>query len=145
MKQVSFSVTQFLVAMSTAAGASGLPGQNAPPSVEAGLRSGRVSVIAPPLRAAAESVWDPANSRKPATLTAAQVSQCDRAQLSHTLYRVQNLCTFCLYDGSCRLWSVVRLVSVVSLHRQLWRRVSEPQPILPDATLFGHETPEQDL
>lgn len=85
MKQVSCSVIQFLVAMSTAAGANGLPGLNAPPSVEAGLRSGRVSVITPPLRAEAESVWDPADSRKPVTLTAAQVSQCDRCHLSHTL------------------------------------------------------------
>ncbi len=84
VKQVSCSVTQFLVAMLTAAGANGLPGLTAPPSVEAGLRSGRVSVITPPLRVEAESVWDPADSRKPATLTTAQVSPCDRCCLSHT-------------------------------------------------------------
>lgn len=124
VKQVSCSATHFLVALLTAAGANGLPGQTAPPSVEAGLRCGRVSVITPPLRAAAESVRAPADSRTCVTLTPAQVRQRDGCHLSHKLFWKS---VFSMMDNcSCRFWPLVRLVSVVSVHRQLWWRVSEP-------------------
>lgn len=100
VKQVSCSVTHFLVALSTAAGANGLPGQNAPPTVEAGLRCGRVSVITPPLRTAAESVRALADSRKCVTLTTAQVGQCDDVIFHiYCFGNLFSLCTIALVDS----------------------------------------------
>lgn len=92
-------MTQFLDALSTAAGANGVAGQIAPPTVEAGLRRGPVSVITPPLRAVAECVRAPADSRKCVTLTAAQVSQCDGCDLPHIVLQIS---VFSKYNCSCR-------------------------------------------
>lgn len=74
MREESFGVAPYLVAMVMVAGASGGPGATVPFLVAEDWCSEGAGVITPPLRMVGGAVWEPCSKRETATLTCAQVA-----------------------------------------------------------------------